>query len=61
MKMAGLIWGPGRWIGPLSCRRAGSASGDLIYALEHDKPGDPVGYASRSAAAFKNLWRSTND
>jgi len=41
-----------------ACR---SASGDLIYALEHDKPGDPVGYASRSAAAFKNLWRSTND
>ena len=41
-----------------ACRRASS---DLIYALEHDKPGDPVGYASRSAAAFKNLWRSTND
>jgi hypothetical protein len=28
----------------------------LIYALEHDKPSDPVGYATRSTAAFKTLW-----
>lgn len=41
-----------------SCR---SASGDLIYALEHDKPADPIGYASRSAKAFNTLWESTND
>jgi sugar phosphate isomerase/epimerase len=37
------------------------ASDDLIYALEHDKPSDPVGYATRSAAAFKILWENTND
>lgn len=37
------------------------ASDDLIYALEHDKPSDPVGYATRSAAAFKTLWENTND
>jgi len=41
-----------------ACR---STSGDLIYALEHDKPSDPVGYAGRSAAAFKTLWESTHD
>lgn len=41
-----------------ACR---SASPDLIYALEHDKPSDPVGYASRSAAAFKSLWGTTHD
>lgn len=41
-----------------ACR---SQSGDLIYALEHDKPGDPVGYAKRSAAAFKKLWENTHD
>ena len=33
----------------------------LIYALEHDKPSDPVGYATRSAAAFQNLWENTHD
>lgn len=37
------------------------ASDDLIYALEHDKPSDPVGYATRSAAAFKTQWENTND
>jgi sugar phosphate isomerase/epimerase len=41
-----------------ACR---NASGDLIYALEHDKPSDPVGYATRSAAAFKTLWEATHD
>lgn len=41
-----------------ACRQT---SDDLIYALEHDKPSDPVGYASRSAAAFKDLWEKTND
>lgn len=41
-----------------ACRQHGS---DLIYALEHDKPADPVGYASRSAAAFNDLWEKTND
>ena len=41
-----------------TCR---SASSDLIYALEHDKPSDPLGYASRSAAAFKTLWETTHD
>lgn len=38
-----------------ACR---SVSNDLIYALEHDKPSDPVGYATRSAAAFKTLWEN---
>ncbi len=33
---------------------------DLIYILEHDKPGDPVAYASRSAAAFNTLWEASN-
>lgn len=41
-----------------ACR---SASNDLIYILEHDKPADPVGYATRSAAAFKTLWENTHD
>jgi len=41
-----------------ACR---NQSGDLIYALEHDKPSDPVVYASRSAAAFKTLWEQTDD
>ncbi|MCF2869568.1 sugar phosphate isomerase/epimerase [Octadecabacter sp. G9-8] len=41
-----------------ACR---TASGDLIYVLEHDKPLDPVGYAKRSAAAFKTLWENTHD
>ncbi|AXI45888.1 xylose isomerase [Sulfitobacter sp. SK012] len=40
-----------------ACR---TASNDLIYTLEHDKPSDPVGYASRSAAAFKTLWENTH-
>ena len=40
-----------------ACR---SASGDLIYALEHDKPTDPVAYARRSAAAFETLWETTH-
>lgn len=40
-----------------ACR---NQSDDLIYALEHDKPSDPVGYASRSAAAFKTLWENTH-
>ena len=41
-----------------ACR---SASDDLIFALEHDKPADPVAYATRSAAAFKTLWENIND
>jgi len=41
-----------------ACR---SASSDLIYALEHDKPADPVGYAARSSTEFNALWESTND
>lgn len=36
-----------------ACRQK---SDDLIYVLEHDKPSDPIGYASRSAAAFNSLW-----
>ncbi len=40
-----------------ACR---TASDDLIYALEHDKPSDPVDYATRSAVAFKALWENTN-
>jgi sugar phosphate isomerase/epimerase len=36
-------------------------SSDLIYALEHDKPADPVAYARSSAAAFKKLWDATHD
>lgn len=46
------------WAGLLKACR--NVSGDLIYALEHDKPGDPVGYATRSAAAFKTLWENTH-
>lgn len=41
-----------------ACR---TASSDLIYALEHDKPSDPIGYASSSAAAFDTLWETTHD
>lgn len=40
-----------------ACR---NQSSDLIYALEHDKPSNPVGYAKASAAAFKTLWEGTN-
>ncbi len=40
-----------------ACR---SANSDLLYILEHDKPADPVGYASRSATAFNALWEATN-
>ncbi|MCF2905610.1 sugar phosphate isomerase/epimerase [Octadecabacter sp. CECT 8868] len=47
------------WDGLLQACR--NASNDLIYALEHDKPSDPVGYATRSAAAFKTLWENTYD
>lgn len=47
------------WAGLLQACRAQSS--DLIYVLEHDKPSDPVGYASRSAAAFKTLWETTHD
>ncbi len=41
-----------------ACR---SASADLIYALEHDKPSDPIAYARTSAAAFTTLWEKTYD
>ena len=41
-----------------ACR---TASGELLYALEHDKPSDPIGYARRSAAAFNALWENTHD
>ena len=47
------------WAALLQACRA--ASDNLIYALEHDKPSDPVGYATRSTAAFKTLWENTND
>ena len=40
-----------------ACR---NASDDLIFALEHDKPSDPVSYARRSAAAFRTLWENTH-
>lgn len=47
------------WAGLLqACRRTSS---DLIYALEHDKPSEPFGYAERSAAVFKALWEATHD
>lgn len=38
-----------------------ATSDDLIYALEHDKPSDPLGYASRSAKAFNTLWENNDD
>ena len=47
------------WMALLQACR--NVSSDLIYALEHDKPGDPIGYARRSAAAFKTLWENTHD
>ena len=47
------------WAVYLKACRAQSA--DVIYALEHDKPSDPIAYATRSAAAFKTLWETTND
>lgn len=40
-----------------ACR---NASSNLIYALEHDKPSDPIGYARHSAIAFNALWEKTN-
>ena len=46
------------WTAFLSACRV--QSDDLIYALEHDKPSDPVGYASRSDAVFKTLWEASN-
>lgn len=47
------------WAGLLKACRAQSS--DLIYALEHDKPSDPIDYARTSAVAFKKLWENTND
>lgn len=47
------------WVGLLQACR--DQSPDLIYALEHDKPSDPLTYAKRSAAAFKILWDGTYD
>ena len=47
------------WASYLSACRALSSS--LIYALEHDKPKDPVGYAANSVQAFNALWEQTND
>lgn len=41
-----------------ACR---SQSSHLLYALEHDKPKDPLGYATRSAVAFEKLWDNTHD
>lgn len=32
-----------------------------IFALEHDKPTDPLAYAKRSAQAFKSMWENTHD
>lgn len=46
------------WAAYLAASRAQSS--DLIYALEHDKPSDPIAYATRSAAAFNALWEKTN-
>ena len=40
-----------------ACR---NQSSNLVYALEHDKPSDPLAYATRSVAAFNALWESTN-
>lgn len=40
-----------------ACR---SRSSDIIYVLEHDKPSDPIGYATNSVAAFKVLWEKAN-
>lgn len=40
-----------------ACRQV---SDDLFYVLEHDKPRDPVGYATRSARAFRDLWKVGN-
>ena len=47
------------WATLLQACRNQSAS--LIYALEHDNPKDPTGYARRSAAAFKTFWEQTHD
>lgn len=47
------------WAGLLRACRA--MSSDLIYVLEHDKPADPVGYASRSVTALKKLWENPHD
>lgn len=47
------------WVALLQACR--NQSGNLIYALEHDKPSDPIGYARRSATAFKSLWEKTHD
>ena len=47
------------WAALLKACRAQSS--DLIYVLEHDKPSDPMAYATRSAAAFTALWETTND
>lgn len=41
-----------------ACR---AQSDNMIYALEHDKPSDPIAFARRSAVAFKALWEATND
>lgn len=41
-----------------ACR---NQSTDLIYALEHDKPSDPIGYATRSTEMYKTLWEASND
>lgn len=46
------------WAALLQACRA--LDNDLIYILEHDKPADPVAYASRSASAFNALWEATN-
>lgn len=40
-----------------ACRAQTTAS---IYALEHDKPADPLAYAKRSAQAFKTMWENTH-
>lgn len=46
------------WTAYLKACRAQSS--DMIYALEHDKPSDPISYATRSAEAFKALWEGSN-
>lgn len=47
------------WKAYVSACRA--LSPDMILALEHDKPSDPMRYVSNSAEAFKDLWEQTND
>ena len=33
----------------------------VSYILEHDNPSDPIRFATRSAKAFAEIWKTTND